>query len=429
MQAKHFLNEELQKISTIITQNYSDHSDVSFHFQYENFNIYELLNHLIGEKIFYFKSKYNDFSFLGLGLSKIVKARDLQPFLDKYPKYFLVASFLFEQDPKASEFYLPEWIFINQAGKTELSVHKSLESKSFSSPQSFFNPFKDFDFLKRTLPKWKSYNESPERDHWSEMIESCHQLFKQEVLEKIVLSRQKIFTFDETIGPLSFFLEVMERNNFANSSYAIFYQTQLHESFISLTPEKLFSLKGHLFESISLAASAPRGATIEEDQYFEELLLTSEKLKREHRLVTEDIQRKITPFAESVSISPFQTMKLPYIQHRSHPLEARLLPHIGPMQLVSLLHPTPAVGGLPSLKSLEKIRELEPYERKKYAAPIGVLSKHFSELAVGIRSADLFDKTLILYGGAGIVKGSKAEEEWLETETKMNPFLRVVNHE
>jgi len=36
---------------------------------------------------------------------------------------------------------------------------------------------------------------------------------------------------------------------------------------------------------------------------------------------------------------------------------------------------------------------------------------------------------ITLFGGAGIVKGSVAEEEWIETGTKMNPFLKVVNNE
>ncbi|PSR05865.1 MAG: isochorismate synthase, partial [Bacteroidetes bacterium SW_10_40_5] len=32
-----------------------------------------------------------------------------------------------------------------------------------------------------------------------------------------------------------------------------------------------------------------------------------------------------------------------------------------------------------------------------------------------------------LYAGAGIVKGSKAEEEWNETEAKMNTLLNMLH--
>ena len=178
-----------------------------------------------------------------------------------------------------------------------------------------------------------------------------------------------------------------------------------------------------------MAASAPRGKTPEEDQAFEKLLVSSDKLTREHNLVTEEILKKIKPLSNSIEVAALQTMKLPYIQHRSVPIKAVLKEKYNPLDLVTLLHPTPAVGGLPWDKAKIKIGELEPYKREYYAAPIGVISSQYSELAVGIRCALIEGATLTLYGGAGIVKGSVAEEEWNETGVKMNPFLKVVNNE
>ena len=122
-------------------------------------------------------------------------------------------------------------------------------------------------------------------------------------------------------------------------------------------------------------------------------------------------------------------MKLPYIQHRLVTISAQLLSHISALELVVLLHPTPAVGGLPWGTAQSKILELEAYKRQSYAAPIGVISLHYSELAVGIRSALIEGSKLTLFGGAGIVKGSIAEEEWQEMGIKMNPFIKVVTHE
>ena len=222
---------------------------------------------------------------------------------------------------------------------------------------------------------------------------------------------------------------MMQKNNNANSSYAIFHQMTFDKAFISLTPEKFFSMEGNYFESISLAASASRGVTLEEDQAFEKLLNHDDKLAREHNFVTEEILRKIKPLSESITVSELQTMKLSYIQHRSVPIRASLLSNITALELVNVLHPTPAVGGLPWDEAKMKILELEPYARKSYAAPIGVISAEHSELAVGIRSALSEGSRITLFGGAGIVKGSIAEEEWNETGIKMNPFLKVINYE
>jgi menaquinone-specific isochorismate synthase len=410
MKTDRFLEEELQKINSILQKKPIENKDVSFYFSYQDLNIYDLLNYVTCEKIFYFKSKYSDFNVLALGHARTVKARDLQHFLEKHPEHFLVASFLFEQDPWLTEFHLPEWIFVTKEGKTNLTLNKCLDTHSFALPSHFFASNTKNFLDDSSFSHWQSYYENPERDQWSQLISHCEELFDRRELQKIVLSRQKIFNFNQAVNPLSFFKKVMEKNNFANSSYAIFHQTSLNHSFISLTPEKLFSLKGNIFETISLAASAPRGVSLLEDKKHEELLNTSDKLTREHNLVTEDIIQRIMPYCESVNVSPLQTMKLPYIQHRSVPILAKLLPNIGPLEIVALLHPTPAVGGLPKEQALIIIKELECYDRLKYAAPIGVLSSLYSELAVGIRCALI-------------------EEEWLETHIKMNPFLKVVTDE
>lgn len=426
MRTASFLQGELQKIHSILKENLSESS---FHFEYENLNIYELLNHVNCEKIFYFKSKYSDFSFLGLGHSETVKAVDLDNFLKKYPKSYLVAAFLFEQDLESCVFNLPEWIFVNKDGKTELTINKSFEYKNFATPNLFFNTNFDLNLYDPFIPPWQSYEETPEHDQWSAMIGACDKLFESGELEKIVLSRKKIYDFNEPLEPIAFFKSALEKNNHSKSNYAIFYQIKFGESFITLTPEKLFSIEDNVFESISLAASAPRGADEDEDKELEKLLTSSDKLIREHNLVTEEILRKIKPFSESVNVSSLQTMKLPYIQHRSVSIKALLLPNIGPLELLNLLHPTPAVGGLPWDKAKTNISDLEPYARNHYAAPIGIISAQHCELAVGIRCALIEASKLTLFGGAGIIKGSIAEEEWIETGIKMNPFLKVVNHE
>ena len=424
-----FLKEEIQKINQELKNHLFDKNDKPPLFIFEEINLVELMNHLQCEKIFFFKSKYNLFSFLGLGLSKIIKAQDLEDYQKQNPTHYLAAAFLFEEDPTASEFILPEWIFINRDGKTELSVHRSFEYGNFSSPNLFFNLNFELPTYDKRLVPWISYEEFPEHDHWSEMINKCNVLFNNNELQKIVLSRKKIFDFTGPVDSLHFFKEVMEQNSNANSSYAIFYQMAFDKAFISLTPEKLFSIKGLQFESISLAASAPRGATPEADFEYEKLLHENTKLVHEHTLVTEEILKKIQPLSKSVTIAKLQTMKLPYIQHRSIPIEAVLLENFSALHFVKLLHPTPAIGGLPWDKARNKIIELEPYERKSYAAPIGIISAHYSELAVGIRSALIEGSKLTIFGGAGIVKGSIAEEEWIETGIKMNPFLKVVNRE
>jgi menaquinone-specific isochorismate synthase len=302
-----------------------------------------------------------------------------------------------------------------------------LEYKNFSAPNLFFNTNFDLNHYDPFIPPWASYEEFPEHDQWTEMINACNTLFAKGDLEKIVMSRKKIYGYSEPLEAISFFKSLLEKN--PPTTYQIFNQTSFGKAFLSLTPERLFSIDHKQFESISLAGSAPRGKTPEEDAQFEQELKASDKLTREHNIVTNEIVKKLTPLSRELNVSPLETMKLPYIQHRAAPIRALLNEETDALTLVSLLHPTPAVGGLPWDKAKTKILELEPYKRDEYAAPIGIIGARYSELAVGIRSALIEGEVLTIFGGAGIVAGSVPEDEWNETGTKMNPFLKVVHNE
>lgn len=424
MKLDHFFENELPKIVLAFSGNASE----CLKFKFDRINLEELLNHVINDKIFYFKSRYNDFTFLGLGHSQTIKAEEVKEFILKNPELFLTTAFTFEGDPKTSELILPEWIFITKDNTTELHILKNIEYKTFSNPNLLFNLNFDLFHYDPNIAPWTSYEEHPEHDQWTKMIETCDHLFDQHVLEKIVMSRTKVFMYDDPIDPIVLFKAILAKNDTTNS-YQILGQSTFGEAFISISPERLFTIEGNQFHSISLAGSTPRGKTQEEDLEFEHILNTSDKLIREHSIVTEEIVKKLSSIAFDIKVSSPKTLKLPYIQHRAAYIDATLNQNTDPVELVSLLHPTPAVGGLPSEVAREKIIELEPYLRNSYAAPIGIISAHYSELAVGIRSAQIAREKLTVFGGAGIVKGSTPEEEWIETGTKMNPYLKVINHE
>lgn len=427
MKTELFLQQELQKITSQLKNHLREKNERPLHFTFERLNLTELLNHVICEKVFYFKSKYSDFCYLGLGQSLVIEPESFDQYITENPNHYIASAFSFENENSETNLFLPEWIFISKNGKTELSIHPSFHYKNFSLPNLFFNAQFDLNLYDPIVSLWESYEELPEHDQWEKIIAKANQCFEDGSLLKIALSRKKIFGYHEPVPPITFFKAILEQNNFEHSSYVILHQISFDKAFISFTPEKLFAQYGLNVDTISLAASAPRGITEEEDIAFERTLKNSSKLINEHALVTDEIVKRLHPISKSVKVFELETMKLPYIQHQSAPIRAELLQETSPLNLVRLLHPTPAVGGLPWKEAQIKIQELEPYSRKSYAAPIGVMSSHFSELAVGIRSALIEGKRVTLFGGAGIVKGSVAEEEWIETGIKMNPFIKVIN--
>jgi len=94
-------------------------------------------------------------------------------------------------------------------------------------------------------------------------------------------------------------------------------------------------------------------------------------------------------------------------------------------EILTVLHPTPAVGGTPRAQALKAIAELEPFARGWYAGPIGHIGYDSVDFAVALRCALIQDSCVNLYAGAGIVQGSTADEEWQEIEQKKSIFLNI----
>jgi isochorismate synthase len=92
---------------------------------------------------------------------------------------------------------------------------------------------------------------------------------------------------------------------------------------------------------------------------------------------------------------------------------------------VKELHPTPAVGGVPSTISCKYIKEYEGYDRSLYSGYIGIVdfNTNNAEYFVNLRCFKAYQNYIKLYAGAGITKDSVAEKEYDETENKMQSIL------
>uniref|UniRef100_A0A9I9E777 Chorismate-utilising enzyme C-terminal domain-containing protein n=1 Tax=Cucumis melo TaxID=3656 RepID=A0A9I9E777_CUCME len=99
-------------------------------------------------------------------------------------------------------------------------------------------------------------------------------------------------------------------------------------------------------------------------------------------------------------------------------------------EILSMLHPTPAVCGWPTEEARDFIAETEVFDRGMYAGPVGWFGGGESEFAVGIRSA-LVKRGLgaLIYAGTGIVKGSNPSSEWDELELKISQISRSLELE
>ena len=95
---------------------------------------------------------------------------------------------------------------------------------------------------------------------------------------------------------------------------------------------------------------------------------------------------------------------------------------------MKLLHPTPAVAGTPMKRAMQVIEKLEPHDRGWYAGPVGWIDpKGNGDFFVALRSALVKDEQAHIFVGGGIVSESLPEQEWHETELKLQPIISALS--
>jgi menaquinone-specific isochorismate synthase len=198
------------------------------------------------------------------------------------------------------------------------------------------------------------------------------------------------------------------------------------DGLIGSSPETLVTANRGSVTARVLAGSAPRGADPTADLESAAALATSSKDLDEHQFALRSLLASLSSHARNVTSSeqPF-TLKLPNLWHLASDVEGDLSDGSSSLDLIEALHPTAAVAGTPTDKALALIAELEPFDRGRYAGPVGwVGADGDGEWAIALRSAQVDeDGTITAYAGAGIVADSDPEKELAETRMKFRPVI------
>ena len=98
--------------------------------------------------------------------------------------------------------------------------------------------------------------------------------------------------------------------------------------------------------------------------------------------------------------------------------------------ILQALHPTPAVCGLPKEEAFRFILSHEGYDRSYYAGFLGRWEPEGkTALYVNLRCMQCGEgaEKIRLYAGGGILPASVCEEEWMETERKLQTMKYVIS--
>lgn len=266
--------------------------------------------------------------------------------------------------------------------------------------------------------------EERDAEAWMAAVARAAAAVRDGELDKVVLARRLLLAADEPFRPEPILRRLMREQP---NTY-VFAIERGDSCLIGATPERLIRKEGNRLLTLSLAGSAARGRTEEEDRRLGGELLRDRKNMLEHALAVDMIRDVLARFCHAVRLPDAPLLhKLTDIQHLLTPIEGEARGDVSLLDAVEALHPTPALGGMPKASALAMIREMEGMDRGWYAAPVGWIDWRMDgEFAAAIRSALLQGKEAVLFAGCGIVGDSDPLSEYRETRLKFQPMLSAM---
>ena len=96
-------------------------------------------------------------------------------------------------------------------------------------------------------------------------------------------------------------------------------------------------------------------------------------------------------------------------------------------ELIRALHPTPAVCGLPKQQTFDFIQRNESQSRRYYSGFSGPFNPEVdTHLFVSLRCMQILDDCYCLYAGGGLLRDSVEDQEWEETEAKLETMRSLL---
>lgn len=241
---------------------------------------------------------------------------------------------------------------------------------------------------------------------------------RQKQFDKLVLSRDQKLDVPSKFSPAAAFHEACRRYLY---SYVYLCYTPQTGVWLGSTPEIILAGEKNEWSTVALAGTQS---------------LQNGKLPQEW----DDKNREEQEYVASYIRSQLLSFNIHPEENGPYPAFAGALSHLKTVfhfslpdsnklgNLLNLLHPTPAVCGLPKEEAYRFIQDNEKYDRRYYSGFIGTLNPSGkTDLYVNLRCMNISSEQLTLYAGGGLLASSELEDEWLETEKKMQTMLNLID--
>lgn len=259
-------------------------------------------------------------------------------------------------------------------------------------------------------------NENTERERYTCAFDKVKQQLIHGNVKKVVLSRRLHIKNLPNNDAEQLFLRAC---HYRPNSFVAMWHTPQTGYWLVATPEPLLEIQHHQCSTVALAGTLPWAEG--------ETPFWNHKNKEEQAIVARYIHQQLNKVATNVSYSPTYTLRTGNIQHLCTDFTFSINQATDILNTLQQLHPTPAVCGLPCDIALNTLLKAEASPRNYYAGFSGPIHlNNETHLFVSLRCMQFTAHTATLYAGGGIMPESIEEEEWIETQRKMETMKSIL---
>ncbi len=213
------------------------------------------------------------------------------------------------------------------------------------------------------------------------------------------------------------------------SPFASYWRTTWGEV-ISVSPERLVSLRDRHAETRPIAGTRPRSKDKQQDREFERELLACTKEQAEHIMLVDLERNDLGRVCEWGSVKVDELLAIERYSHVMHLVSnvvGTLRSDRDFVDLIRATFPGGTITGCPKVRCMEIIEKLEPQRRSLFYGSCGYIDRRGNvDLNILIRTLLKTDNHIWGQVGAGIVADSVSDREWHESLQKAQAQLSAL---
>jgi aminodeoxychorismate synthase component I len=201
---------------------------------------------------------------------------------------------------------------------------------------------------------------------------------------------------------------------------------------VSSSPERLVRVLGRVVDTRPIAGTRPRGRDLDEDEMMSAELLLNEKERAEHIMLI-DLERndlgKVSDYG-TVNVDELMiTEKYSHVIHIVSNVRGILAEGKDCFSVIKAVFPGGTITGVPKVRCMEIIDELEQTRRGPYTGSVGYIGFNGNmDLNIVIRTFLIKGGKAYVQAGAGIVADSEPEREYYESLKKAEALIKTLEY-